>query len=140
MPSLKAKKLGKRMQVKYFQNLAVDSPTVSLPFLRQRPCLTMHNTTRSVCIAGFGLLTGCRLRHITSPSWRPSNADTGHGATLPKNPATIAGRTCRIHWSFWGVSMRGPTDGNTFFKELLASILAVTLWGLLMFFLAWFAR
>jgi hypothetical protein len=36
--------------------------------------------------------------------------------------------------------MRGPTDGNTFFKELLASILAVTLWGLLMFFLAWFAR
>src|SRR6266536_1304204 len=44
-----------------------------------------HTTTRSDCIAGFGLLTASRLRDITSPlSWRPASAGTGHGTKLPK--------------------------------------------------------
>jgi hypothetical protein len=103
--------------------------------------LVAHNTTRSDSMAGYGLLTGWHDRNITSPlSWCRVSAGNRHGAALPKNPATISGRTCRIHWNFWGVSMRGPTDGNTFFKELLASILPVTLWGRLMLFFSWLAR
>jgi hypothetical protein len=35
MPSWKAKKPGKLTQEKYYQNFEADSPTVSLPFLRQ---------------------------------------------------------------------------------------------------------
>src|SRR2546426_11183468 len=42
----------------------LSSPTVSQGFLRQSPSLT----TRSDCIGRFGLLTGRRVRHITSPS------------------------------------------------------------------------
>ena len=38
---------------------------------------------------GCGLLTGCRLRHITSLSWYPASVDTEHEAKLPKNPASL---------------------------------------------------
>src|SRR6266851_524831 len=55
-------------------------------FLRQRPSLT----TNSDCIAGFGLLTGSRVRDIRSPSWRPSRAENGYGAKLPENPTNMA--------------------------------------------------
>jgi hypothetical protein len=40
----------------------------TLPFLRQ--CLTFRLPCR------VGLLTVCRVRHITSPSWRPAHAGT----------------------------------------------------------------
>src|SRR5215211_9083108 len=42
------------------------------PFFATVPC--SHKATRSDCIAGFGVLTVCRVRHITSPSWRPAHA------------------------------------------------------------------
>jgi hypothetical protein len=35
-----------------------------------------HTTSHSDCIAGCGVLTVHRLRHITSPSWRPASVDT----------------------------------------------------------------
>jgi hypothetical protein len=50
-----------------------------------------HNTTRSDCMAGFGLLTAARLRDIRlTLSWRPVSAANKHRAKLPENPANIA--------------------------------------------------
>jgi len=48
-------------------------------------------TTLSAFIAGYGVLTAHRLKHITSSSsWRPASADTGHGAKLPEDPTKMA--------------------------------------------------
>src|SRR5215510_8788038 len=57
-----------------------------LPFLRQRHTIT----TRLNLIVGFGVLTVRCVRAITSPSsWRPASVDTGQGAKLPTNPASM---------------------------------------------------
>src|SRR5215831_4996131 len=42
-----------------------------------------------IALQGFGLLTGSRVRDITSPSWHPSSAENGYGAKLPENPTNI---------------------------------------------------
>ena len=47
-------------------------------------------TTLAAFIAGCGVLTGTRVRDITtSSSWRPASVDTEYGTKLPKNPAIM---------------------------------------------------
>jgi hypothetical protein len=69
--------------------LAAGSKT--LPFVRlqrgQRLHLWYIGTRKSVEV-----LTGCRVRHITSvmrPSWPPSSAENEYGAKFPQNPASM---------------------------------------------------
>src|SRR5262245_60991479 len=48
-----------------------------------------------IALQGFGLLTGSRVRDITSPSWHPSSAENGYGAKLPENPTHIIYQSIR---------------------------------------------
>ena len=57
-----------------------------------------HTPTYVGCIVECGLLTACRVRHITSSSsWHPTSVDAEHGAKLPQNPASmgVSGHTGR---------------------------------------------
>jgi hypothetical protein len=56
----------------------------------QKSSVFCDSALRSDCIAGFGLLTGSRVRDITTPLWRPASTGHEHGAKPSENTANLA--------------------------------------------------